>query len=430
MTSAMFNLRNVVLLCSLVALTESRQLPSFIKPCKKNDPHLDQCLINLINGLKPKLAKGIPEMRIPSLEPFYVPLVKLDQGSEAVNFKATFKNLTLRTGLVFDVKKVKIDFSKPSIFVDVLFPRVKLDSVYNIDGKVLVVPIKGDGLSTGNLTDVSVQLTVTGKYVPKNGKTFLQILTRKINFKLGNLKLHFDNLFGGKNKALTVWLKACRRTDPKLNDCLRHTFQNMFPYLAKGIPEIGIQPLEPMHIEKVGIVKGQGGVTLQGAFNNLIVHGPSNTTALYTRLDLKKGRLDIGLFIPLIKVEAKYDLKGNILLLPLVGIGDAKLYLKNVTTNVQTRIVFPKVKNEEVMVATSMRVDFSLALMRVHLSNLFNGNIVLGRTVNQFLNENSKEVVNELKENIGESLAGVFKKIMNDAFSHIPTRLWLLDDPK
>lgn len=80
---------------------------SFIKPCKKNDPHLDQCLINLINGLKPKLAKGIPEMRIPSLEPFYVPLVKLDQGSEAVNFKATFKNLTLRTGLVFDVKKVK-----------------------------------------------------------------------------------------------------------------------------------------------------------------------------------------------------------------------------------------------------------------------------------------------------------------------------------
>lgn len=50
--------------------------------------------------------------------------------------------------------------------------------------------------------------------------------------------------------------------------------------------------------------------------------------------------------------------------------------------------------------------------------------------MNQFLNENSKEVVNELKENIGESLAAVFKKIMNDAFSHIPTKLWLLDDPK
>lgn len=44
-------------------------------------------------------------------------------------------------------------------------------------------------------------------------------------------------------------------------------------------------------------------------------------------MDLAKNRLDIGLFIPTIKVEAKYDLKGNLLLLPLVGVGDAKLYL-------------------------------------------------------------------------------------------------------
>ncbi len=50
-------------------------------------------------------------------------------------------------------------------------------------------------------------------------------------------------------------------------------------------------------------------------------------TFLCCRMDLKRGKLDIGLFIPLIKVEAKYDLKGNILLLPLVGIGDARLYL-------------------------------------------------------------------------------------------------------
>lgn len=50
---------------------------------------------------------------------------------------------------------------------------------------------------------------------------------------------------------------------------------------------------------------------------------------MYTwdRIDLAKNRLDIGLFIPTIKVEAKYDLKGNLLLLPLVGVGDAKLYL-------------------------------------------------------------------------------------------------------
>lgn len=38
-----------------------------------------------------------------------------------------------------------------------------------------------------------------------------------------------------------------------------------------------------MHIDKVALTKGQGAVTLSGAFTNLIVHGPSNTTALYTK---------------------------------------------------------------------------------------------------------------------------------------------------
>lgn len=128
---------------------------------------------------------------------------------------------------------------------------------------------------------------------------------------------------------------------------------------------------------------------------------------------------------------------------------------ENVTTHVQTKIHFPKYMNETVMVASSMKVDFNLAALRVNLDNLFNGNKVLGtfrsiqnclikntcyifnilyclisagRTVNQFLNQNALEVVDDLKENIGESLSSIFKKIMNDAFSHIPTKLWLQDD--
>lgn len=54
-------------------------------------------------------------------------------------------------------------------------------------------------------------------------------------------------------------------------------------------------------------------------------------------------------------------------------------FLENVTTHVATRIYFPKIKDEEVMVASSMKVEFSLALMRIHLTNLFNGNQVLGK---------------------------------------------------
>ncbi|BES97647.1 Haemolymph juvenile hormone Hypothetical protein protein (JHBP) [Nesidiocoris tenuis] len=222
------------------------------------------------------------------------------------------------------------------------------------------------------------------------------------------------------------WIKIpCHRKDPKVNECLKNTFQGMFPFMARGIPEVNIPRFEPLFIEKIGITKGHGAVTLAGNFNHLYAHGPSNTTTIYTSLDEKAGKLDIGLHIPFIRTESQYDLKGNILLLPLVGVGDAKLYLKNVTTEVFMKVTFPTIEGEEVMKVEHMKVEFKLSHCRVHLDNLFNGNKVLGHTVNTFLNKNSLEILDELNENIGDSLAFVFLKVMNDAFGRIPTKYWL-----
>ncbi|XP_054270281.1 protein takeout-like [Macrosteles quadrilineatus] len=226
------------------------------------------------------------------------------------------------------------------------------------------------------------------------------------------------------------WLKKpCRRKDPNLNQCLKDLFQGMFPYMAKGIPEVGIPRFEPLYIEKIFISKGHGAVTLAGNFDKLHAHGPSNSTTRAVRLDVDKGRLDISLHIPVIRTESKYDLRGNILLLPIVGVGDARLLLRNVTTDVYMKVVFPKLPTgQEVMAVTDMKVDFRMSNVRVHLDNLFNGNKVLGHTVNNFLNKNAMEVVDELKDNVGDALTEVFKKIMNDAFGRIPTKFWLPED--
>lgn len=38
-----------------------------------------------------------------------------------------------------------------------------------------------------------------------------------------------------------------------------------------------------------------------------------------------------------------------------------------------------------------MKVTFLVGQMRIHLDNLFNGNKVLGASLNMFLNQNAKE---------------------------------------
>lgn len=67
---------------------------SFIKPCNRNDPHINTCLLKIVNGLRPRLLKGIPELQLPPYDPLNIPRLSLVQPStSAVSFNASFTNL-------------------------------------------------------------------------------------------------------------------------------------------------------------------------------------------------------------------------------------------------------------------------------------------------------------------------------------------------
>lgn len=51
--------------------------------------------------------------------------------------------------------------------------------------------------------------------------------------------------------------------------------------------------------------------------------------------------------------------------------------------------------------------------------------LLLGLTVNAFLNQHALDIIGELHDNIGDSLATIFKNLINNVFSKMPTDLWL-----
>lgn len=44
----------------------------YVKQCSKSDPQLKKCLIDALHHLRPYLKTGIPEIELPSVEPFLV----------------------------------------------------------------------------------------------------------------------------------------------------------------------------------------------------------------------------------------------------------------------------------------------------------------------------------------------------------------------
>lgn len=142
-------------------------------------------------------------------------------------------------------------------------------------------------------------------------------------------------------------------------------FQGLFPSLSKGIPDLEIQPFEPLHIKRINVARNTGEVVqLNGSFENLKISGPSNATVSRASLNLKNGILNFDLGIPRLRINATYNLRGNILLLPLVGTGNVHILLKNIKTSVSTKIStknIPKVSAEFLVLVSHVK--------RCHTSN-------------------------------------------------------------
>ncbi|GLV39172.1 uncharacterized protein CBL_06223 [Carabus blaptoides fortunei] len=422
-------------------------------------PQLNECVKESVELLRPMLNNGIPEFGIPSIEPLIIPEVVLDQGSGAISVRSTYTNIKVFGPSQFILKSVKIDQEKNRVRIKLWLPSLYLVSKYKMDGRILMMPISGSGISRGNYTNIDATVTMQGEKIDKDGEEYFNIKDFYVDFNIGHASIHLEDLFGGDReldkskkhlctdtirinttgkkrnflheennapllKEKPKWLKICSRNDPELNQCLQDMFQLMFPELASGIPEINVEPFEPLHLDRVAVSKGSGAVTLAGSLSNMTVRGPSKAIPTYSDIDLDNRRFNFGINLPQLDIKAMYNLKGKILVLPLVGHGAADIVLNNVRTNVKTVISFPFVEGREIFKVENMKVEFALGSITVNLENLFNGNKILGTTVNNFLNKNALEVVGELSDNIGESLAEIFTDLMNNIFCKIPTDLW------
>jgi len=223
-----------------------------------------------------------------------------------------------------------------------------------------------------------------------------------------------------------TWLKVCSRNEPNKDNCFKEMFEGIFPIIAKGIPELEIEPFEPLGIRKISVSRNTGNVVqLNGSFNSLKIKGPSNATVAKAHLNMEKMLLNFDLEIPKLRINATYNLKGNILLLPLIGAGDVNILLKDIKTSVFTKISLQKMP-EEVINIDQMKVKFNVGGMRIHLDNLFNGNKVLSASFSMFLNQNSKEILSELQADLEAGLGDIFEGIWNSVFNKMPIKYWLI----
>lgn len=222
--------------------------------------------------------------------------------------------------------------------------------------------------------------------------------------------------------------KRCKRRDPELNSCMKLALKSALPELVKGIPSLGVLPIDPLNIMNMEIKQGSGPVSIDLTFINVNMTGIGSLslTSVNTDWDAYKVEINAVLSEPIV-IKGNYKINGKVLILPITGTGKCNLKLDNITAFIG---VYGKevIRNKKsFMEVEDLQFKFNTTRLHLYLGNLFNGDKALGDNMNKFLNENWTEIFKELHPSIEAALAQAYKEIANRIFRKVPFNQIVLD---
>lgn len=188
-------------------------------------------------------------------------------------------------------------------------------------------------------------------------------------------------------------------------------------------------PLDPLEINSISIIQeNESPVNINLNFKNINIESISKSSITKCRSDLGKFILKCESVSPEIGLIGDYAMKGQILFLPINGKGKSKIILRNLVTKHEI-IGEPIEENGELFMKIKLyKIKLVPEKVNFDFQNLFNGDKLLGDTMNNFLNENSQIVFSELRGSFEESLSYIFKDITNKLFTKVPMDKIFLND--
>lgn len=113
------------------------------------------------------------------------------------------------------------------------------------------------------------------------------------------------------------FIQQCKLKYPEVNLCLKKAIEDVKPRLPKGIPEMHIPQLEPVHITETTLSSGD----FQATFKNVVINRASNFTVSNIDFDVEHNKASLQVHFPVIEFASDYNVAGKVLVLQLNGSG-------------------------------------------------------------------------------------------------------------
>lgn len=221
------------------------------------------------------------------------------------------------------------------------------------------------------------------------------------------------------------YFKLCHRASSDFEKCIQNSITEAKPYLMKGIPEIGLSPLEPLAFPPLNFKENNRNMKISAMFDPINLSGLSNMTVGNVKV---KGDVDSEMTInltitsPVFHSYGKWSGKGRAFNFNINGKGDFDVNFTQ--TEFRLTIKGCAAVNEKdgkkYFSVNSVTLDPVLRKANIRVTNLFPGDEALTKTANNFMNRNSQFLLRTVKQYPVNHLGGEFEKIIRIVFGAWP----------
>ena len=226
---------------------------------------------------------------------------------------------------------------------------------------------------------------------------------------------------------IAYYIHPCQKSAPNVNECLTYAANHLAMHFRKGIPELGIEEVEPIVIDEINLALGSGPDGYRATFKDIQAVGVSNLTVNQVRSDLNSLQFQLTFSIPKISAVAHYRSSGVLIMVQATGGGEYWGEYEGVKAKVYIKASEVQRNSERFLHLEDLKMDFSVKDIQMGIKNVHNGNAVLEAALNLFINSNSQELLKEMKPHIKKKLMVTMKSFIDNLFSRVPYDSWIID---
>nr|XP_023017121.1 circadian clock-controlled protein-like [Leptinotarsa decemlineata] len=192
----------IVYLANAVRSTENVtfETPEYILPCLKADPEINKCLVKTFNHLRPYLKEGIKDIDVPSLDPLTIDNLIMENGRGPFRIRAAFYNISTNGASNYSVGNIKTDLDNYVIEFGIHLPRLECKGKYDVNGNVLLFPVRSKGDFWAIFLDVNGAAKIFGKeFRNEKDVRFMKIDKMVVDFEMKKSRFRIKDIINHGN---------------------------------------------------------------------------------------------------------------------------------------------------------------------------------------------------------------------------------------